>query len=54
VIDACERAFDGDTNEQRCLEALVGSRYEPIALVEHCARGFDGDEAELACLVQLR
>jgi hypothetical protein len=52
AIDACERAFDADTNGQRRLEALVGSRYGPVALIERWVRAFERDEAEIGCLVR--
>ena len=54
AVTACENGFDGDANEQTCLNTLVGTRYEPSELVRYCEDSFDGDDNELACLAQYR
>jgi len=52
LADACERAFDGDYNEQRCLQIVGRARHAPAArdAIGACERAFDGDANELACL----
>ena len=54
AIDECERAFDGDANELACLDAVAGSRYEPVSLIEWCERSAYGDADELACIHRFR
>ena len=52
LADACERAFDGDYNEQRCLQIVGRARHAPAArdAIGACERAFDGDANELACI----
>ena len=50
VIEACMSGFDGDTNEQACLEVVAQAVHDPVPVLEACAMAMDGDENELACL----
>jgi len=52
LTNACENAFDGDANEQVCLQTVMSarSRFDATASIAACESAFDGDANELACL----
>ena len=50
VIQACEIGFDGDANEDLCLAAIRGCRFDAVATIQSCEQAFDGDANELACV----
>lgn len=50
VIQACEVGFDGDANEDLCLAAIRGCRFDPVRTIQSCEQAFDGDANELQCV----
>ena len=54
TVRACSWNFDGDASQLACLNAVVGSRREPVASIQFCSRSESGDAAQLDCLRRLR
>jgi hypothetical protein len=52
ITNACESAFDGDANEQACVQTVMSARgrFDAPSAITACESAFDGDANELACL----
>src|SRR5687768_16113524 len=50
AIRACSSAIEDYVMRDRCVRAVVDSRYEAGGLAAACEAGFDGDGAELGCI----
>ena len=56
VTNACENAFEGDANENACVQTVLGGRgrFDVTSAIASCESAFDGDANELACLGMYR
>jgi hypothetical protein len=54
VIPACESAVYGNQDRVRCMNAVAGSRTEPVALIAYCKENNAGTEKILSCIARYK
>ena len=51
VIRACGDIFSGQNMENRCLDTVASSKFNPAKMIQTCADSMDGDTNELECII---